>query len=223
MTVVSRRQRVFVEDKNSQKSRSRKNSTNYCTRFPKITHWLSGGDSGVELPAEAAALHSFVDKVLINEVHSIGRCCFLAVLGKIFKITSKVAIATRFVRAQRQARGFKPARSPPAGFLSLSASFEQTLVEVWRQALVENAKFVVLGTERYPVRFTPKRRLREVDFVFDGNEIRGLQQNPETKSRWAQMARSGKKVMQFLSEGRYVANVVDGKVNLYGRRGKTSQ
>jgi hypothetical protein len=32
------------------------------------------------------------------------------------------------------------------------------------------------------------------------------------------MARSGKKVMQFLSEGRYVANVVDGKVTLYGAR-----
>jgi len=38
-----------------------------------------------------------------------------------------------------------------------------------------------------------------VDFVFGGNEIRGLGQNPDTKSRWAQMARSGKKVMQFLS------------------------
>ena len=55
-------------------------------------------------------------------------------------------------------------------------------------------------------------------FVFDGNEILGLEQNPDTKSRWAQMARSGKKVMQFLSESRYVANVVDGKVTLYGRR-----
>ena len=51
---------------------------------------------------------------------------------------------------------------------------------------------VELGTECYPVRRTPKRRLREVDFVFDGNEIRGLEQNPDTKSRWAQMARSGK-------------------------------
>lgn len=39
------------------------------------------------------------------------------------------------------------------------SSFEQTLVEVWRQALVENAKVVKLGTERYPVRRTPKRRL----------------------------------------------------------------
>jgi len=91
-------------------------------------------------------------------------------------------------------------------------SFEETLVEVWRQVLVENAKLVGLGTESYSVRRTAKRRLAQVDFVFDGNDIRGLEQNPETKSRWAQLARSGKKVMQFLSEGRYVANVVDGKV-----------
>src|SRR5258708_8064085 len=98
------------------------------------------------------------------------------------------------------------------------SSFEQTLIEVWRQALVENAKVVELGKERYPVRRTPKRGLRQVDFVFDGNEVRGLEQNPETKSRWAQMARSGKKTIQFLSEGRYVANVVNGKVNLYGKR-----
>jgi len=100
----------------------------------------------------------------------------------------------------------------------MNPSFEQTLVEVWRQTLVENAKTVELGSERYPVRSTPKRGLRQVDFVFEGNEIRGLEQNPQTKSRWAQMARSGKKVMQFLSEGRYAANVVDGKVNLYGGR-----
>jgi hypothetical protein len=87
---------------------------------------------------------------------------------------------------------------------------------VWRQALVENAKFIQLGTERYPVRRTPKRGLQQVDFVPEGHEIRGLAQNPATKSRWAQMARSGKKVMQFLSNGRYVANVVDGKVTFYG-------
>jgi len=100
----------------------------------------------------------------------------------------------------------------------MNLSFEQTLIEVWRQALVENAKVVELGKARYPVRSTPKRGLRQVDFVFEGNGIRGLAQNPDTKSRWAQIARSGKKVMQFLSEGRYVANVVDGKVTQYGRR-----
>jgi len=103
----------------------------------------------------------------------------------------------------------------------MAISFEQALTEVWRQVLVENADVVVLEAERYPVRLTPKRHLREMDFTFDGNEIRGLEQNPETKSRCARMAREGKKVMQFLSEGRYLANVVDGKVTMYSRRAGT--
>lgn len=96
-------------------------------------------------------------------------------------------------------------------------SFEETLIEVWRQAFAGSAKTVALGTERYPILRTSKRKLRQVDFVFDGKEIRGLEQNPDTKSRWAAMARDGSKVMQFLIEGRYVANVVDGKVTLYSR------
>jgi len=32
------------------------------------------------------------------------------------------------------------------------------------------------------------------------------------------MARSGKKVMQFIQDGRYIAVVADGKVTLYGKR-----
>jgi hypothetical protein len=102
----------------------------------------------------------------------------------------------------------------------MAISFEQALTEVWRQALVESADVVVLGAERYPVRQTPKSHLRQVDFVFVGNNIRGLEQNPATKSRWAQMARSGKKVMQFLEAGWYIANVADGKVTLYGAAGR---
>jgi precorrin-3B methylase len=102
----------------------------------------------------------------------------------------------------------------------MAISFEQAITEVWRQALVENADVVVLGEERYPVRLTPKLHLREVDFVFEGHQMRGLEQNPATKSRWAQMARSGKKVMQFLEDGRYVAVVADGKVTMYGAAGR---
>jgi NADPH-dependent ferric siderophore reductase len=102
----------------------------------------------------------------------------------------------------------------------INSSFEETLIEVWRQALVENATVVELSGSRYAVRLTPKRRLRQVDFVLDGNQIRGLEQNPDTKSRWAQMARSGEKVMQFIQGGRYVANVAYGKVTMYGRTGR---
>ena len=93
---------------------------------------------------------------------------------------------------------------------------EEVLISVWRQALIDGAKYVEIDTEQYPVRTTSKRRLKQVDFRFEGRDLRGLEQNPLTKSRWAQMARSGKKVMQFLSAGRYFANVVDGKANLYG-------
>lgn len=97
----------------------------------------------------------------------------------------------------------------------MQSEFESVLLEVWRQALVENAANVKVGEDWYSVRRTPKRGLREVDFRFGRHEIRGLEQNPNTKSRWAQLARSGKKVMQFLSEGRYVGNVADEKVTLY--------
>jgi hypothetical protein len=69
----------------------------------------------------------------------------------------------------------------------MRSSFEEMLIEVWRQALVENADTIELGVKRYPVQRTPERRLRQTDVVFDGNEIRGLEQNPQTKSRWAQL------------------------------------
>jgi hypothetical protein len=45
----------------------------------------------------------------------------------------------------------------------MAISLEQARIDVWRQVLVENAKVVVLETEGYPVRVTPKRRLRHVD------------------------------------------------------------
>jgi hypothetical protein len=94
----------------------------------------------------------------------------------------------------------------------MKPTFEETFIEVWRQALVENAMVVELGNEPHPVPRTPKRGLRQVDFVFDGNVIRGLEQNPETKPLWAQMARSGEKVMQFVSEGRHVSSVAAGAI-----------
>jgi hypothetical protein len=99
---------------------------------------------------------------------------------------------------------------------SLTMTFEDSLVAVWRQVLVENAEVVKLGEKTYPVTMSKAKRLRQAAFVFEGKTIVGIEQNPKTKSRWAQMARSGKKVMQFIQERRYVAVVADGKVILYG-------
>src|SRR5260370_11537914 len=97
----------------------------------------------------------------------------------------------------------------------MSKSLEDVLLNVWHQSLVENNKTVTLEDESFPVRSTAKRKLKQIDFRFDRKDLRGLEQNPDTKSRWAAMARDGKKVMQFLEAGRYIAVVADGKVHLY--------
>src|SRR6476469_9212130 len=96
-------------------------------------------------------------------------------------------------------------------------TLEDALLAVWDQALVRDEKSVHLEGKKFPVKKTSQHRLRQVDFTFQGQDLRGLEQNPETKSRWAQLAREGKQVMQFLSGGRYVANVVDGKATVYGK------
>ena len=99
----------------------------------------------------------------------------------------------------------------------MAAGLEETLISVWQQALVENARSVKLENRSFPVRRTSRSRLREVDFQFEEHKLRGLEQNPETASRWAQLARQGKKVMQFLQQRRYIAVVVDGKIQFYGK------
>jgi hypothetical protein len=99
----------------------------------------------------------------------------------------------------------------------MAAGLEETLISVWQQALVDDAKIVTLEGRNFLVRRTSRSRLREVDFQFEGHELRGLEQNPEKASRWAQLARQGKKVMQFLQQRRYIAVVVDGKVQFYGK------
>jgi hypothetical protein len=97
-----------------------------------------------------------------------------------------------------------------------AANLEDTLALVWRQVMIENSNVVQLDVRTFPVRQTSRSKLREVDFQFDLQTLRGLEQNPNTKSRWAQLAREGKKVMQFLNDGKYIGVVVDGKVQIYG-------
>lgn len=94
-------------------------------------------------------------------------------------------------------------------------SLEEAFISVWQQAFAENAKTVTLDNVSYPIRRTSRSRLREVDFKFGDTTFRGVEQNPSTNSRWAKLAREGKKVMQFLVGGRYVAGVADGKVTVY--------
>jgi hypothetical protein len=46
-------------------------------------------------------------------------------------------------------------------------TLEEALVRVWQQTLVDGAADVEPDGKTFPVRETPRKRLREVDFVFD--------------------------------------------------------
>lgn len=98
-----------------------------------------------------------------------------------------------------------------------SSSLDSAFLSVWRQTLVDRATEVYLEGKTYLVRRTAKRRLAQVDFELDGVSYRALEQNPQTKSRWAAMARGGAKVMQFLAGGRYIAVVADARLTRYTR------
>jgi hypothetical protein len=93
----------------------------------------------------------------------------------------------------------------------MDLSMEEVFINVAEQVLVQNRQIVTVAGDTFSVISTPKQKLKQVDFRLDGRDFRGLQQNPDTKSRWAELARNGKKVMQFLEGGRYVAAVADGK------------
>jgi hypothetical protein len=81
------------------------------------------------------------------------------------------------------------------------------------------ADAVELEGRRYPVKRSSSQRLRMVTFVTNGSEFTAIEQNPEKPSRWGQLAREGRKVVQFKSvkTNRFVAVAVDGQVRGYGK------
>jgi hypothetical protein len=91
----------------------------------------------------------------------------------------------------------------------------EALISVWQQAVDEGLDEVELAGERFPVARTRARKLRTVAFEFAGHRLDGIEQNPQTGSRWAELAREGKRIMQFSVNRRYVANVCEGKLLRY--------
>jgi hypothetical protein len=94
-------------------------------------------------------------------------------------------------------------------------TLEDTLIFVWQQVLAEGKPKIQLGSQFYPVIYLRAKNLRMVDFSYDSLAIAGIEQNPKTTSRWAALARQGKRIMQFRCKGRYVANVCEGKLLRY--------
>ena len=91
----------------------------------------------------------------------------------------------------------------------------ETLISVWQQALSEGRDGIELEGETYPVTASRAKGLRTVEFNFGPYRMVGIEQNPKTGSRWAELAREGNQIMQFRCKGRYVANVCEGKLVHY--------
>jgi hypothetical protein len=91
----------------------------------------------------------------------------------------------------------------------------ETLISVWQQTLGEGRDDIELEGETYPVTVSRGKGLRMVEFDLGTCRVMGIEQNPKTESRWAELARKGSRIMQFRCKGRYVANVCEGKLLRY--------
>jgi hypothetical protein len=82
-----------------------------------------------------------------------------------------------------------------------------------------SATEVAVEGRTFRITRTGSHRFRTVRFMTGAREYQAIEQNPEKPSRWGQLARSGRKVVQFrdLQTHKYVAVAVDGEVREYGR------
>jgi hypothetical protein len=96
-----------------------------------------------------------------------------------------------------------------------SAGLGEVLVAVWRQIFAHGVADVTVGRRRFTAGFTKTRHLRTVEVPYGRYRLFGIEQNPRTSSRWAKLARQGKRIMQFSYRGRYVANVCEGELYRY--------
>ncbi len=89
------------------------------------------------------------------------------------------------------------------------------LISAWQQALGERRDEIELEGRTYRVTVLRSKGLRMVEFESGPHALVGIEQNPKTASRWADLARQGNRIMQFRCSGRYVANVCEGKLLRY--------
>ncbi len=92
----------------------------------------------------------------------------------------------------------------------------ETLHLVWQQVMVDSRPEVEIEGRRYRVQKTRAQGLRLVEFLYGDTRLTAIEQNTKTASRWAELARSGQRILQFSCRGRYFANISEGKLTRYG-------
>jgi hypothetical protein len=90
------------------------------------------------------------------------------------------------------------------------------LASVAQQMMSGNA--VEVNGKSLPIRRSSGHHLKMVAFTIDGRQYLAVEQNPEKLSRWGQLAKAGRQVVQFkdMETNRFVAVAVDGEVTAYG-------
>jgi hypothetical protein len=91
----------------------------------------------------------------------------------------------------------------------------ETMLDVWRQLLVEEKDAVALDGKEHAVTRTPREALRTVYFAYGQFSIYAIEQNPRRTSEWAKRAREGERILQFSYRSRYIANVCEGRLTRY--------
>ena len=78
--------------------------------------------------------------------------------------------------------------------------------------------------QRIGVSITPRSHLATKVFTHGNQKLVAIEQNPNTRSRWASLAKQGRQVVQFkdTSNDEYVAVSVDGKITEYQHGQKPS-
>ena len=94
-------------------------------------------------------------------------------------------------------------------------SLGDSMIDAWRQVLVEDRPEATIGGRTYKVTHTRSQALRVVLFDYEGRMIEGIEQNPQKASRWAKLAQEGQRIMQFRLNHRYLGNVCEGQLLRY--------
>jgi hypothetical protein len=97
----------------------------------------------------------------------------------------------------------------------MAVTIDDAFVSVWQQMLIDGKPEVVLGRRRFPVRWIRSKQLRAADIVVGQRTFSAIEQNPGTSSRWAALAREGKRILQIKHDNRFVANVCEGRILHY--------
>ncbi|NVM52192.1 MAG: toll/interleukin-1 receptor domain-containing protein [Candidatus Helarchaeota archaeon] len=82
------------------------------------------------------------------------------------------------------------------------------------EAIFSNRSDIKLEGNTYPIRKFKSKRLKYVDLY----GYRFIEQNPNKTSRWAKMAREGKKILWVFRGRTYYARIIDGEFTLLKKK-----